>query len=673
VLATLAIAPLVFLPAGLDPFGLPKLVVVLVGTAVGGGATVLAWSRPELRRRLRPPQVAKLTGLHLAVVAAATLFSPTRLLSFVGAHERYNGLLPLLLHATFGAVVALVAVRRPTIVREALVTIAASGVAVAIYVLVQTAGFDVVELTEKSGAGVRFQAGSLGNSAFAGGWLGVALVALAGLGWRAGRLATRLLAAGGALLCAGGLWATSGRAGMVGAAFGAVTLLVGSLAVRVPPARALTRRRLLPAALAALASTALVFVALVAVSDTGTGPASSSLFRTESLAIRGWEWSSAVEMVADRPILGWGPEGFGQRYASYRPPKDGAILGLQIADKPHNVVLEQAVTGGLLGLAAWVALVIGIGRWAVRRSLEPDTETDTGAEDAGLVLAVLVAYLSQASFSIDVPPFPALFWFLAGAAGGAQLRALVGAAAPTRTKKRAAGPAPIGAARVAVAGAGAAVAVMLLAALPLRADVIAGRALRAQDLSDAIATAERAADLAPWNTSYRLQVASLYEAAGAQAQAVDERARLLQRATEEYDAVLAREPTVAPLVGAARTATLMSRGVAPDRFPVAESRWRAVLAADPYDWQVHEEYGLMLNSWANVSGDLERRRQAEDALQVAAFLRGGDQLDIWLNLALIRNALGDDAGVADALARADRLDEDDAAVARIREQVNGGS
>src|SRR5204863_6728448 len=116
-----------------------------------------------------------LTGVHVGVVGLATVTSIGRTDSLFGSYERYGGLLPLAVFALLGLLIVALWWEEPgglTAVASA-ITGAAAGVSA--YVLVQAAGWDWIDWREPSGIKATFQGSTVGNSDFAGGYLGIAL------------------------------------------------------------------------------------------------------------------------------------------------------------------------------------------------------------------------------------------------------------------------------------------------------------------------------------------------------------------------------------------------------------------------------------------------------------------------------------------------------------------
>ena len=69
-------------------------------------------------------------------------------------------------------------------------------------------------------------------------------------------------------------------------------------------------------------------------------------------------WQTAVRAIQDRPILGWGPEQYQAAFNTHFNPAFLSSVGESIwFDKAHNIVLDIAVSSGLVGLAAYLMLI----------------------------------------------------------------------------------------------------------------------------------------------------------------------------------------------------------------------------------------------------------------------------------------------------------------------------
>ncbi|GHU88857.1 hypothetical protein FACS1894202_05810 [Clostridia bacterium] len=119
---------------------------------------------------------------------------------------------------------------------------------------------------------------------------------------------------------------------------------------------------------------------------------------------RGFIWTRTMTTISHHPLLGTGPDTFGQAFAEFQRE---AVEKTQVTyDKAHNDVLQVAVCSGLLGLAAYLAWIFGA---VVRGSKRLFT--------SNLALAVtltIVASFVQSLFGVAVPIATPLFFVLLG-------------------------------------------------------------------------------------------------------------------------------------------------------------------------------------------------------------------------------------------------------------------
>ena len=603
-LAGVLLAPLVFNTRSADVFMLPKVLTLWVTAAGACGLWLISASGH--RWPLRHSRMAALSAVYLAVVVVATLTSRSRLDSLIGSYERYGGLLSLVLYLLAASLIVAIYTSRPGGLVEVTRVATVAAAALSAYVLLQAVGLDWVVWREPSGAVAKFHAGSMGNSDFAGGYLGLALP-LAALGlWDRGRW--RTAAAVSVVLMVAGLAVARSRGGLLAGVAGVVVFAVARRGGLSRQARGWL-----------LAGATLAAAALGVLAVTVTFPRTSALDRTDllrskSTATRVREWSTAWRVFVRHPVLGTGPETFRYEFTRYRPRADGGDLGLQVADKPHNIVLEHASDTGALGALSYLVLVgASIALALRRRRAAPKEERALLAA----MLGALVAYLAQGLVSIDVPPLALMGWMaLAGVAvladpGLARARTRVPRPGrstrhrPERPQADLAGRAPL-----AVAGA-ALLAALVATAWPAAADLAAGAAQRRGAAATAAHHWRQAADRAPWQAAYRLD-RGLYEEGQAQQSAdAEPRAVHLGAAERRYRDVLRLEHlNLFAVLGMARAETLWARTLDPARFASAERWWSRALDQDPQDWEVHDGHALMLNSWSNAGGGAGRAASA---------------------------------------------------------------
>jgi O-antigen ligase len=125
-------------------------------------------------------------------------------------------------------------------------------------------------------------------------------------------------------------------------------------------------------------------------------------------------WNLTLLMIGDRPWLGYGPDTFAQVFIQHYPEEvETNSLSLQYWDA-HNLLLSQAMYAGLLGLIAYVGLVI----YCYWRML-----TCLGQAQEHWTILTLVALLASASAFLITAQFnpagvvPNVFFWLVMAMG----------------------------------------------------------------------------------------------------------------------------------------------------------------------------------------------------------------------------------------------------------------
>lgn len=144
--------------------------------------------------------------------------------------------------------------------------------------------------------------------------------------------------------------------------------------------------------------------------------ASSLDLESGSLAQRIYIWKQTASLIRAKPLLGWGLGTLGQVF-----PYDRSSLveyfGPRpvIIDKAHNQILQVAVSTGIPGAVAYLALwtVVILAALRTWRGEAGDRKILAAAW-----LAAIVGYLVQIQFSFSVVGLAPLVWLFAGAAAG---------------------------------------------------------------------------------------------------------------------------------------------------------------------------------------------------------------------------------------------------------------
>ncbi len=407
----LVLSPLLFCTWTSDVFEGPKAALLTAAALVLAGLAASAWIARGAPLRL-PARPDLLTlGMILFVVSAAlsTIFSISPLISWRGAPDSHAGLQTLLAYlvlylATRGLCRTAADGRR--LLGAAVVGAALSSV----YALIQAARLDpaawdgvssfadhdrpfgmfghanylsaylvmaapLIAVFVLRAVPLPPACGGVGRAAA----LTLALVAvLAGVAVVAGLSRAAWLAGGVALLALGGGWFLAGR----------------------------RRAALALAGLAAVVAMAGWWAAAGMGGEGLSGRVAERLSRLGDGAGRWQIWRAAAELFHDRPLAGWGTDTFQVVFGKHRPADYADAEWGVTPTRAHNVALQVLATQGLLGAAAAVALIAGLGLAAVRawRRSSPDDRPTVAA-----VAAMLAAFLVQDLFGFTVVGCGSLF------------------------------------------------------------------------------------------------------------------------------------------------------------------------------------------------------------------------------------------------------------------------
>ena len=395
----------------LIPLLLPLVVDPVTGATTEAAKAVVRWlgvgalavAALVARAAWRSPACAGVllssAPLLAAAMSTALVLDPMR--SLVGSSYWRGGFL------TLAAGVALCVLATRTLHAGELVdrlfrAVTAGSVPVAVYALMQLARLDPIPW---GGLESARPSSTLGSPVILGNYLAMALpIAVAQLVTRRGGR-ERYVGAMVIALQVAALLSTATRGAWIAAGAALAVLVVGRIGAR----------RGWPILLGVAA---VVLVATVFLRPE----------RGQATAFRLDLWRDALSLLADRPILGHGPEGFALAFPAYesdrlRQHRAGVI------DHAHNLWLDLAADVGLVGVALWTALVALVLRRGVRAIERARAVAASQGGDAAMrrgdvrenwlvsaaLLASLIAYLvaHTSTFPTIVPT--SLFWLLAGA------------------------------------------------------------------------------------------------------------------------------------------------------------------------------------------------------------------------------------------------------------------
>lgn len=579
-----ALAPVTLLsvdPWGWYPFG--PVAWLAVSALVPAGAALVLARRPA---RLAPAPTAVAAGL-VAWLALAAAIGEDGLYAWVGTPERHLGVLTWVLALVAFVVGQTLGADDGRPVATGLIV---AGLGVGAVATAEALGWEPAVLDVDSRL-----SGTLGSPAYLGAAAALLLPALAGVAADAtwGRR-HRVAAAIGAGVLAVALVGSGARAAWVGTA--AAAAAVGWARREAVAARVARRRGAAVALVGALAAALAVVVV--------AGPVGARLagtFDADEPGGRGRldEWRVAARVVADHPVTGVGPEGYRIAFAEgVDADYERAHGRVPQPDRAHSAPLDLALAGGLPAAAAWLALVVLVGRAAV-------AVLRTGAPWLAGLAAGLLAHVAGSLFLFPLVELEPMVWLLAGivlAAG--PLAASPGAGAVSRIAPR-----PVLAA-LAVVSALAVVAGVL--------DVAADRHARRAGDAVAVGDGGRGADEAAAAVDLRPDVVRLH--------LLDARARIADQqgivaGLAAVDEALAVSPGD-PIARRERARLLVARAEAtraPAHVDTARAELDRMLADDPLD----------SGSWAlaSVAAALDGDEAAARAARRRAEDLGADRRD----------------------------------------------
>lgn len=384
-------------PFGFDTAELPRVTLAKLAALV----VLVAWVGSGARRLKNVPSNLPLV-LFLLVSAVACVFS-------VGRHASCRELTLLL-----SLVVLFLAYRErssdPEFARAVAGALVVSGVVVAVYGVAQRFGLDIVANWQDDAISTRLRSvATMGNPIYLASYM--AMTGCAGLSLFISAERRRKATALGVSVCVifACLLFTQGRGGWLAFLVGAVVVLAGNGAGAV---RAWKR-------LACLAAAGVILLVVSEVTYSSQGQsvirrAGSALSSSDiTVGFRLATWRAAMQMTAERPLLGWGPGTFGIALPRFT---SSDLLARNEANRApakcsHNELLNLASGAGVGSALAWLWFV-GACAWLGTKRLR-----HIGGRERAVVagmLGVLAAYFVQAMFTPRLTATAFVFWTAGG-------------------------------------------------------------------------------------------------------------------------------------------------------------------------------------------------------------------------------------------------------------------
>ena len=141
-----------------------------------------------------------------------------------------------------------------------------------------------------------------------------------------------------------------------------------------------------------------IIIAFFAVKDTNLMKSNPTLARISSISwtnlsgqARQYVWPMALKGFVEKPIIGWGQDGFNYVFNKYYDPR---MYGQESwFDRAHNMPLDMLVAGGILGLLSYLAIFVA-GLYVLWKSKREIFEK-------AVIVGLLAAYFFQNLFVFD--------------------------------------------------------------------------------------------------------------------------------------------------------------------------------------------------------------------------------------------------------------------------------
>jgi len=129
--------------------------------------------------------------------------------------------------------------------------------------------------------------------------------------------------------------------------------------------------------------------------------------------VRVFIWKGSIPLIEHNWLLGWGPETMIYVYAPYYPSGLGHIERSNAApDRNHDLWLDFLVFSGVLGLAAWLAILGSVA--AVLYRLLRRTASRRVTLLCAAIIAAVLAHLVEGSVGIPIVSTLMILWALLG-------------------------------------------------------------------------------------------------------------------------------------------------------------------------------------------------------------------------------------------------------------------
>ncbi len=409
--------PLIFSPWLAIYYELPKLLVLrtlIISLVILAILKIVATGKIVFKKTSL--DLPLLTFLFILVLSTIFSIDPTR--SILGEFHRYEGLLTMTCYVLL-VWLSVNSIKSEENLNRVLDASIFGAFFVSLIGILQHYGLNLLELPAHVGQ----TASTIGNSAFLSSYLALTFFVALARSFTA-PIRMKIFSAITSVLAFTCLILTYSRSGWVGFAVGVLFLAALGVSQR-KKIKINNLKKPIQLLGIAIITTLLILVALSSYAPLKKteGPSELETLKERTIsAVRGGGtvatrfilWKSTLRATADRPLLGYGRDTLALVLPKYLPEEIHEIEKNTYYDKAHNELLETLITTGILGLIAFLWIIIALYRNSLK-TLGSIKKTDLALTLGGL-LAGITACLVQLQFNPASVNFDYLLWIMMGLA-----------------------------------------------------------------------------------------------------------------------------------------------------------------------------------------------------------------------------------------------------------------
>lgn len=402
-----------------DPWDIWKITVLKIAVIFGAAAWLIGSITNKRLEFIR--SAADLPWLaFLGIGVLATFLSPVPAISFFGQYLRYEGWITWLLYASvFWLTVQVVNdTKRLSMLLDVWMTIASI---LAVYGILQHFGIDFRAWKSGGPFEVFRSFGTIGNPLGFSAYLVLVFPVVIYRLMRAKNKVGRATFAGLVFLIIAAVIFSFSRASWVGLALSMIVFAPMALSSIASKKRALAITSITLAVALLIAIMSVVPSGIAGRSSLGQAVAITADISNGSSASRLHLWGLTVSQIMKQPLLGYGFDTFKELSGRFLDEQQFHLEPDTLFDRPHSNLLQIAFSTGLIGLAAYIWLMLAaLGAWL--RSFKTIEDKLLGWS----LMCGCIAYIATIQFGFTVVSTAPAFWIAAGLLSSQALRSTHG-------------------------------------------------------------------------------------------------------------------------------------------------------------------------------------------------------------------------------------------------------